>query len=246
MRAVLLLVVAGCGRFGFGDGAAIDAPPPVVDAAPDAHTLLDEVIARYPMDDDPATGVIGSVQLPATCTACPTAATGHRGGGYQFAGAATFELPSSALLGGAQFTVALWFNAAELPGVGAGASMVNKPTDDTVATDVTNILLYDGGSATFETTAGGSNVYLKSPAVVVAGQWHHVAATWDGSTKRIYIDGALSEAMTATIEDSPKRAWVGADRDFGGSVFYFRGTLDELQFYDRALAATEVALLASP
>jgi hypothetical protein len=247
VRALSLLVIAaGCGRLGFGDApeVAIDAPEVAVDAAPDAHALVDEAVARYPMDDDPATGVIGSVQLPTTCTACPTAAAGHRGGGYRFGGAAAFELPSSTLLGGPQFTVALWFTARSIPGVAGGASMVNKTTDDTVATNPTNILLYNGGNVTFESTAG-ANDYLQALTPVGTDAWHHVAATWDGTTKRIYLDGVLSNAIAATIVDSPRTIWVGADRDFGVPMFYFDGTLDELQFYDRPLTPAEIALLAS-
>src|SRR5690606_10293605 len=74
--------------------------------------------------------------------------------------------------------------------------------------------------------------------------WVHVAATYDGSVMRLYIDGQedsskplASPAISAN--DSP----LSIGRDLGGTGS-FTGTLDDVRVYNAALAASDVAELA--
>lgn len=80
------------------------------------------------------------------------------------------------------------------------------------------------------------------------GQWHHVAATWDGSTVKLYVDG--SEVATALL--SGNYSDPGKDTLIGG-IYYgalpycpFEGLIDEVGIWNRALTADEIAWLASP
>ena len=41
------------------------------------------------------------------------------------------------------------------------------------------------------TLGSSSSTYLDSGVAPTAGQWQHVAATFDGATARYYVDGAL-------------------------------------------------------
>src|SRR5690606_25485987 len=74
--------------------------------------------------------------------------------------------------------------------------------------------------------------------------WVHVAATYDGSVMRLYIDGQedsskplASPAISAN--DSP----LSIGRDLGGTGS-FTGALDDVRVYNAALAAADVAELA--
>ncbi len=249
---MLLLVATGCGRLGFGDGTPPDAAGSVdaiavdgdrVDAA-DSFVLAG-IVARYPMNDNPASGAIGSPQLPATCAPCPTSAPGKHDGGYQFDGGVSFELPSATLVGVAPYSVAVWFKLATYAGVGGGRSIVNKPLDTTSALNVFNLVVIDTGTASMETTGGTTNDYTSSPIINALDTWHHLVATWDGTTKRLYEDGALQAATAAVIADSTEWIRIGADRDYGSSLYFFEGVLDELQFYGRVLSDAEIAGLAA-
>lgn len=247
MRALLLLVVAGCGRLGFGDAPAPD-PDARFDAPGDAPAFIAPgIVVRYAMDDDPASGVIGSAELPATCAVCPISTPGVHGGAYLFDGTIRFELPSSTLVGTAPYSVALWFRMDTDPEGGNGRSMVNKYYRDTLTSDVFSLVVRAGNALTFETTAEvGLTSFLSAPTAVVAGAWRHVAATWDGTTKRLYVDGALVGAIAETVLDSTAPLGVGADLDNAANIHPWNGALDELQFYGRALTDAEVALVASP
>ncbi len=84
---------------------------------------------------------------------------------------------------------------------------------------------------------------------VASRKWQHVAVTYDGSSKaagiRIYIDGALQEIA---VERDTLDGTIEADAPLllgrRGSEAPFRGMIDELRLYGRALTATDAALLA--
>ncbi len=71
------------------------------------------------------------------------------------------------------------------------------------------------------------------------GQWHHLAAVYDG-TYHLYVDGELAgEKAMATMTT------VGPGPRIGNSVYGqdkpFAGDLDEVRIWSRALSASEVA-----
>jgi hypothetical protein len=76
---------------------------------------------------------------------------------------------------------------------------------------------------------------------VVSPGWHHAAATYDGSTMRIYVDGVLraSKAQTGTIVPSNVDLMVGNCPS--DPTRQFRGTIAGAQVYNRALPATEIS-----
>lgn len=80
---------------------------------------------------------------------------------------------------------------------------------------------------------------------LVADQWYHVAATYDGSKIKVFLNGVLdgstsySQGMSAgTIP------WmIGVHPAMGGgyySGFDFIGTIDDVGIYDRALSDLEI------
>jgi hypothetical protein len=92
-------------------------------------------------------------------------------------------------------------------------------------------------------TAGG-------PTVFDDGVWHHLAWTWTKSTgeMRFYTDGVLRHTQTSTqplanrdllISDSPVGA-LGGKRD---NNRFFRGAMDEVWVFGKAINAAEVLLL---
>jgi concanavalin A-like lectin/glucanase superfamily protein/PKD domain-containing protein len=77
--------------------------------------------------------------------------------------------------------------------------------------------------------------------------WYHVAGTWDGSTAKIYVNGALenSAAKTGTILDTTNNGslTIGAEIFADGWIpqgEYFHGSIDEVEIFNRALTAEEI------
>src|SRR5215216_2276467 len=75
--------------------------------------------------------------------------------------------------------------------------------------------------------------------------WMHVAATYDGTTIRLYINGVLENSIPgpAAIATNSLPLTLGAQSD--GSRFY-NGLLDDARVYATALSAAEIAALANP
>jgi len=76
-------------------------------------------------------------------------------------------------------------------------------------------------------------------AAVPTGTWTHLATTYDGSTQRLYVNGVqvASRAQTGNIIASTGLLKIG-----GNSIWseWFKGTIDEVRVFSRALTAAEV------
>lgn len=73
-------------------------------------------------------------------------------------------------------------------------------------------------------------------------RWQHYACTWDGTNKRIYINGQLAAVQTntgATIQSSANLLVFGA-RDTGSIGSYSRVMLDNVAIWDEALTQAQI------
>ena len=86
----------------------------------------------------------------------------------------------------------------------------------------------------------GPDFTAPGPANAALNTWVHLAATYDGSTLSLYINGEL--ASTDTSDGNPIVVTTGALRIGGNSIWgeYFQGLIDEVRIYNRALNAVEV------
>lgn len=79
-----------------------------------------------------------------------------------------------------------------------------------------------------------------------ADTWHHVAGTYDGTNLKLYLDGR--EVAAAQTEDGiisgPSQVGIGADLTYDAQnpnvPDTFKGIIDQVRIYDRALAAEEL------
>jgi RHS repeat-associated protein len=94
-------------------------------------------------------------------------------------------------------------------------------------------------TASFGFWNGSSSQVVSTTVSVVDNAAHHVVGTWDGTTLRIYLDGALSSFLvpTGTPSAQSDAFTIG---DAAGGTSWFAGTIDEVAFYRAALGATRV------
>jgi hypothetical protein len=136
------------------------------------------------------------------------------------------------------FTVEAWFKTTDVgqiwsSGWGGATSYVNVET-------------YTDGNVTFHVSSNGAGFGL--PGVVGAtystdGAWHHVVATREGTTFRLYLDGTLRGERGAPIGDVDEAGTTSrmANSSAGASNL-LAGTLDEVALYRRALTLEQVEL----
>jgi hypothetical protein len=91
---------------------------------------------------------------------------------------------------------------------------------------------------------GGCQDYASS-LITPSNQWSFVALTYDGSNIRLYANGGSETNAIGSLNAQNSRLWIGAETLNDGGSFrdYFRGSIDDVRIYNRALSASEVQQL---
>lgn len=84
---------------------------------------------------------------------------------------------------------------------------------------------------TEQTAAGAGSLPINS--------WTHLAATFDGASLRLYVNGTLvtTFAASGSLASTTNPLRIGGNSIWGE---YFRGLIDDVRIYNRALSATEI------
>jgi hypothetical protein len=91
---------------------------------------------------------------------------------------------------------------------------------------------------------GAAGINLKSKKAVPNGEWTHLAATVEGARATLYINGVKEgeEGRKGAAMTGPWPVGIGWANDHST----FRGLLDDVRIYKRALSADEIKALAEP
>lgn len=96
--------------------------------------------------------------------------------------------------------------------------------------------------------AGGRNPSsaLQSEFIITDGQWRHVGLVWDGSHRRLYVDGleAASDAGSLSgLKSSDGGLHIGAGKNLDAGSLW-SGLIDDLRIYNQVLGTEEIEKLA--
>lgn len=98
--------------------------------------------------------------------------------------------------------------------------------------------------ADFEDFATGKNHPVLGKTPIAFGAWHHVAATYDGTSWQLYLDGAIDGKVDADAEprfDSIQHFGVGSALNSKGETEgFFHGAIDEVRVWNRARTVQEI------
>ncbi len=98
--------------------------------------------------------------------------------------------------------------------------------------------------ADFEDMATGANHPVTGKTGIARGEWHHVAATYDGTTWRLYVDGVLDAESAANAmpraDSIHPFALASAVDSTGLPHGFLQGSLDEVRLWSKARAADEI------
>ncbi len=83
-------------------------------------------------------------------------------------------------------------------------------------------------------TERGANT-LTSKAIITDGNWHRIALTWDGASRRLYVDSALvAEDLQGSLVVSSDKLVLGASKTMTPGTFW-SGLIDDVRIYSRAV-----------
>ncbi len=145
---------------------------------------------------------------------------------------------SAALTGTTDFSLAAWVKVDPGSPLGAvihqrepGASgyigeyMLNVNANGTV-----NFMVYGSGGYQFD---------LTTTAAINDGQWHHLSALRSGTAGEVYIDGVEAATGTGTVQTLQSLA-VSIGYDNRDNNKRFKGAIDDVRIYTRALSPAEI------
>ncbi|HEY6905944.1 MAG TPA: LamG-like jellyroll fold domain-containing protein [Ignavibacteriaceae bacterium] len=103
-------------------------------------------------------------------------------------------------------------------------------------------MVYTGGHVTFYLHNVFAGVALVSPSIVPVHQYTHVAATYDGSTAKLYVNGVLdtSESVGSSPSNSSGMLYMGSNPDRFDFIAPFKGILDEFRIWNIARTQSEI------
>ena len=184
-----------------------------------------------------------------------TFASGEVGQAFAFDGANDYvKIPRAPILDvGNQVTIDLWMKADLSSPIGSRiAGLVGSDFFGMeISTAPAGVFLFistDNGEH-FPTTADSSG----QGAIFPAGEWHHVAGTYDGTNMQFYLDGQpygnprlVSGAISPMLSSSFVTLGSEDGRTSSPSCIgtrYFSGLIDEVDIFNRALSASEIAAI---
>lgn len=146
------------------------------------------------------------------------------------------EVPHSEDLNLDTFTLAAWIR---MGNTGANQNVIVKKIPD--PEQKTYQLMSHTGSAgamrgSFH--VGGANSVVMGLTPVIDDEWHHTAATYDGSTLKLYLDGELESEVAATGTPDATDAPLGLGSAIPGQ--FMLGIIDEVFVMDVALEQEDI------
>ncbi len=96
------------------------------------------------------------------------------------------------------------------------------------------------GRPCFEIPLTNWSHHLTASNMLHTGRWVHLAATFDGQTMRLYMDGIACGTMERPGEVRPNDAPLVLGNYEAAHPAHFTGLLDDLRLYRRALTAEEI------
>lgn len=146
------------------------------------------------------------------------------------------------------FTLEAWINPSRI--VNQEQAVISKPRMPT-GTGVELRTFGKGASLGVNDDPGnnrGINLVFGGGTTLELNTWHHIAATYDGTIGKVYIDGLLvaSNRFSLKLLNGSVPLTIGQKNPPGGPLVpSFLGLIDEVRVWNRALSQAEIQLQMS-
>jgi len=151
------------------------------------------------------------------------------------------EAPAIDIIGDSM-TITLWIKASNLNNV--EARLISK-ANGTNANDHLWMISQNGGSALrfrLNTNNETTTTLISDTDIVTPNQWQYVAATYDGSTMRLYNNAQLiaSIAKSGIISTNPSLLVGIGNQPSGAGERPFDGYIDDVKIFNTTLSQSEL------
>jgi hypothetical protein len=191
------------------------------------------------IDDNNGGFFTGSTPTPAPPSYTPT---GKVGGAFAFDGTNYVQIPDAPNLQPSQITLEAWVFPTVLSST-SNQTVIGRGSS-TDGTEQWRLGVLNGISQFFSSPppSVGSWPPLAAPAAIPLNEWTHLAATLDGATQVLYVNGrqVAAQSFPFAIFYTPVPVGIGATWQNNTPTDLFNGVIDEVSIYDRALTCDEI------
>ena len=214
-----------------------------VSAVPPAGTTLTGLAAYWSFDSSSNFNVpdVGGSTLTKG-NGASWSASGKFGGALSLNGGSQSlydtSSPSYLPVGNSSYTQSVWFK----PDVVSGNGGLVGWGDYFSSRRVNALRLYENSGGFRHYWWGADLDCTGAQCPISTGTWYHVASTWDGTTRKLFVNGVLKRSDTPGANNA-----TAANFHIGKTCCseFFNGLIDDVAIYTRALSAEEVAELAN-
>ena len=213
------------------------------------ETVLSEsvLVSQWKLDEgtgtttvDAVTNSSGTLQNGATWTTGKNGAAVNMDGNDDYISLPRLDVTGSAL------TLTAWVKNSSFA-TGVEQRFISKANDSTEDRTYWMLGQANDGQNRLQfrlRTGGVTTTLIASTGTLPLNTWYHAAATYDGSTMRLYLNGTEvgSVAKSGSISRG-RNVSVHLGRSPEGSN-YLRGAIDDVSVYSSALSAPEIAAVA--
>ncbi len=177
-------------------------------------------------------------------------ASGHTGGAITLDGSGDYlesvAFPAGVPTGNSAYTISAWIKPAAGSTLFTRGGIVGWGTYNTAAQTTTLRLRDENGlrHAWFNPFLDASNEQVSAAgADLDDGNWHHVVAMYDGSTRSIWVNGQQVASDSPGVNNAQSTNFrIGRTAASGED---FNGLLDDIAVWNTSLAANQIAALVS-
>lgn len=208
------------------------------------------LVLRLNLDEPRGGAFIDAVTSNAVGRATNTriASPGKLGSACEFANKNSYiQIADAPELNPKRLTLSLWFKTNRDPWV--TRTLLEKGTAHGYALSIASGGKESTKKGKLRATVNGRDILSDAP--VNDDLWHHAAATFDGETLKLYVDGNLQKQTASVRGDLAPNAYdltLGMNRSSPSSQdkdIAFDGAIDEFALFNRALDAAELKRVIS-
>ncbi|MFF8841149.1 LamG domain-containing protein [Streptomyces sp. NPDC015127] len=206
------------------------------------------LVGHWPLDGKGADR--SGRERPVTLGAGARWTTLRAGGELSFDGTSgAYAATSSVLDTTAPFTVSAWVRLSDDPTSPADPANMYTAVSQDGAVASRFLLQYEPAVRNWAFKVRSEDQSDKVSAVAhttaALGVWTHLAGVWDGTSIHLYVDGQLEGSANTTLSWAATQGFnIGRAKYDGAPVNRFKGSVDDVRAYSRALAAEEIAVIS--
>jgi hypothetical protein len=172
---------------------------------------------------------------------------GNANGAFLYDGSTGYiKVPNSSFLQSPTTAITLsgWIYLNGLDNIWGPACIVNKSTTSSYGQYFLDYATWEGPYVGMTLNGGAMGIGIHFDSAFVYQTWYFVAATWNGDTAKLFVNGIeiSSNPLTGVIEPDTNAVLLGLSTP--GDYFNFLdGKLDDIRIYNRALSESEILAL---